>query len=492
MTSTVTLTVEGVPDGDFMTVIDDENGARIQRQTETYLNGSTTITIPNSTATAVNGYASDGNQPALNGYFLNGLSVPDGFNPLTSPNIILTGSSLVDRAMTGGNRITRIAEVATHLGFTGNILNHGIPSNTMKQNSDYWVSSIRGQSFATDLDTSIMVTNGNDVSSGRPYDTDTNANTGILSNLADEWQERFDRAAADVGMVIPTECTFRAYNSAPIVDVHDLAGTEDNGSLPYNDGIFNPLIATSAPQFSSGGKAVLDMYSLLVASPWVIGEDDGVHLVPEAQHCFVEYLLLKVKQEFDSSVANVSGKTVIVYPQNQLDYLDNATGYTPLIMLNAKVIDTDNNAVPHLFVKTAGASTTVANGSGSAGNSRVSDSDLHGNLLLEDTIFAAGANLLNELRQPYLELIMSGLPVGATGTLTMACCRDGTNATSRQGNVTLNGLSIGVHDAASNVASNQIGPVAFTADNNGEIILRSVPVSDNGFSYLGPTKFVFD
>ena len=155
------------------------------------------------------------------------LDIPIGENPLTAENVIFTGSSLIQRAMDTQARIDRIEEVATHLGYQGSIINVGVGGNTIKGNLDHWVNSVRGQTYANKDSVAVLVTNGNDISLNRPYVTDTFANTGLSSELATEWTDRFNAAQEDVALVIPTSTTFRPYKSVPIVNVLDLAGTEE-------------------------------------------------------------------------------------------------------------------------------------------------------------------------------------------------------------------------------------------------------------------------
>ena len=106
--------------------------------------------------------------------------------------------------------------------------------------------------------------------------------------------------------------------------------------------------------------------------------------------------------------------------------------------------------------------------------------------------YASGTNNLNNARANFASITISGLKPGTTGQLTMVACRDGTSSTSRQGNITINGVDVGIHDAANDVPSNQIGPLPFRADINGEVELKTVPVSASGYSYIGNVKYVFD
>lgn len=74
-TSTLNLTVTGIPDGSFMTVLDDEAGTRITRQNETYSSGALSITLPVIAGTRLKGYVDDASNPSANGAYLEGVTV---------------------------------------------------------------------------------------------------------------------------------------------------------------------------------------------------------------------------------------------------------------------------------------------------------------------------------------------------------------------------------------------------------------------------------
>ena len=76
MASTLDLTVSGIPDGTFMTVLDDAAGVRIQRQNETYLNEQVTIALSTTDGgITIKGYVDDGLPVSLNAAYLEGITV---------------------------------------------------------------------------------------------------------------------------------------------------------------------------------------------------------------------------------------------------------------------------------------------------------------------------------------------------------------------------------------------------------------------------------
>lgn len=74
ITSILTVTVTGIPDGAYMTVLDDENGNRISRQLETYTGGVLSVTIPIGVTSTIKGYVDDGLNPSVNGAYLEGIT----------------------------------------------------------------------------------------------------------------------------------------------------------------------------------------------------------------------------------------------------------------------------------------------------------------------------------------------------------------------------------------------------------------------------------
>lgn len=72
--STLNINILGIPDGTFMTVLDDSDGLRIQRQNEAYVNGSISVILPIPVGTTVKGYVDDSSNPSTNGAYLEGVT----------------------------------------------------------------------------------------------------------------------------------------------------------------------------------------------------------------------------------------------------------------------------------------------------------------------------------------------------------------------------------------------------------------------------------
>ena len=72
--SSLSLTITGIPDGSYITVLDQEDGTRIQRQSETYSSESLVVSLPVAAGTRVKGYVDDGSDPSTNGAYIEGVT----------------------------------------------------------------------------------------------------------------------------------------------------------------------------------------------------------------------------------------------------------------------------------------------------------------------------------------------------------------------------------------------------------------------------------
>ena len=75
VSSTLNITVSGMPDGSYMTVLDDEAGTRLTRQNETYTSGLLSVALPLAVGIRVKGYVDDTLNPSVNGSYLEGVTV---------------------------------------------------------------------------------------------------------------------------------------------------------------------------------------------------------------------------------------------------------------------------------------------------------------------------------------------------------------------------------------------------------------------------------
>jgi hypothetical protein len=73
--SILNLTISGIPDGSFMTVLDQADGTRIQRQNETYTSETLSISIPVDAGTTVKGYVDDATNPSSDAAYIEGITI---------------------------------------------------------------------------------------------------------------------------------------------------------------------------------------------------------------------------------------------------------------------------------------------------------------------------------------------------------------------------------------------------------------------------------
>ncbi len=73
--TTLNLSITGIPDGSFMTVLDLADGTRIQRQNEVYSAGSASILLLVPAGATIKGYVDDALDPSSNGAYIEGVTV---------------------------------------------------------------------------------------------------------------------------------------------------------------------------------------------------------------------------------------------------------------------------------------------------------------------------------------------------------------------------------------------------------------------------------
>lgn len=74
VSSDLVLSISGIPDGTYMTVLDLVDGTRVQRQNETYASESVTINLPLAAGTTIKGYVDDNTNPSTNGAYIEGIT----------------------------------------------------------------------------------------------------------------------------------------------------------------------------------------------------------------------------------------------------------------------------------------------------------------------------------------------------------------------------------------------------------------------------------
>lgn len=73
--STLNLSISGIPDGAFMTVLDNEDGTRVFRDNITYASEAASQLLFTDIGTRIKGYVDDGSDPSTNGAYIEGVTV---------------------------------------------------------------------------------------------------------------------------------------------------------------------------------------------------------------------------------------------------------------------------------------------------------------------------------------------------------------------------------------------------------------------------------
>jgi hypothetical protein len=146
--------------------------------------------------------------------------------------------------------------------------NGGVTAPTIKSNLDLLLSEIPEVRYVY-----TGQVGGNDVTANRPYSTASQSSKNDLTTNYNAVIAAINNAPSVYGGFVTLD--YRNYNSAPLVN-----GTlnQENGSKPYNENLFIPLIQAGAPdQYdTSRGVPFLHPYSCAVQKPWLIS-DDGSH-----------------------------------------------------------------------------------------------------------------------------------------------------------------------------------------------------------------------
>lgn len=126
---------------------------------------------------------------------------------------------------------------------------------------------------------------GNNVTANRPYVEDAPANTTLAVQL-----EQIIRHIHDSGrQAIPVRISFRDYKTDPAVNA---GANPENGSLPYNLNIIDPLIARLTPAAFDPATNLprLNAYQLTLDHQDYLSPD-GIHLTGAGVHAWTEDLL---------------------------------------------------------------------------------------------------------------------------------------------------------------------------------------------------------
>lgn len=130
---------------------------------------------------------------------------------------------------------------------------------------------------------------GNNVSNKRPYSTMTQ---GDIDDFYNDYYSVIEKIKNANKVPVPSRLTFRNYPHDPLgkPGVYD-GGMEQNGSLPFNNNIIDPIINELASDFynSNNSSGYLDLYTFILNNQSILNTD-GVHPSYEGRGDIRSYL----------------------------------------------------------------------------------------------------------------------------------------------------------------------------------------------------------
>ncbi|MEL6479062.1 MAG: fibronectin type III domain-containing protein, partial [Pseudomonadota bacterium] len=413
------------------------------------------------------------------------LAIPAPFGPLEgvldAQNVIILGASImVDAFENVPNESVHYAEA---MGFTGTLQPRATGGHdsadtlTALNAAQAEFSGSAGQNFY------IVHTGGNNVSANRPY-------PGGAAELETDLTTLFNDIEAGGDLGVLATLTKRYYSSAPAVVIGD-PSTDQNGSLPYVENVYSPLIETRLPAWFDQGAPVVDLYGLTDRYPEII-RPDGVHPWPEGERMMHQLILSRIAARA-RGLRNESrtGRSLV------WDFGDAGDAeFLPARVNRLRMIE-DGNTLPLGNVGIGGLDSRGAidhfvevsihgfrginrQGLGPDAFAKIADPRLKDFEMLEDSLFVGA---LSGTTVDSGTVTFRNMVPGDTVLVTLAASRDATDQ-NRRADVTVMGETQ-VLDASNGAASNQaiFGPLTVPA--SGEVAIRVDKRADSTFGYLG-------
>ncbi|MEM7507415.1 MAG: fibronectin type III domain-containing protein [Pseudomonadota bacterium] len=421
------------------------------------------------------------------------ISVVAGFGPipgvLNADNVVVLGASLMFRSF--GDRAASASAYASAVGFTGTLQPRGVGGDVI--DDTIAVYQTYESDFAGSLGSNALIihTGGNNVSNSRPYPGGDTAISGDLDAL-------ITSAKANGDQVILMDLSKRLYSSAPTV----VPGQADlNGSLPYNENIWRPLIESELPDWYDQGAPVVSFYDFVeryedVLEPAGIHPDN--HPGSDFYRAIYQFPLARIAARAkglrnDSRMGralvfdfgeNSGNDDYLPAAVNRVPWLDSHPDPYKNVVVAAQATD---GSIDH-FIECAieGFHSVNQGGNGAGAFPRLADTRLHDAEAMGDNLFVGtvGGNTVNSGTLTFRQLTP-----GDTLTVTVAASRSSTD-TNRRGDVTVNGETL-VLDASNTAVSNQITFTPFIVPATGEVQVRLDKRSDSSFGYISAVLLDF-
>ncbi|MFZ4632288.1 MAG: InlB B-repeat-containing protein [Patescibacteria group bacterium] len=184
---------------------------------------------------------------------------------------VFVGASLVNMAVDYRNMSDA---VKSEYGYDPLIFNTGVSGTNigwLDDNIDIILAAHpRAKFIAIDM-------GGNNVSFSRPYSSTTQT---MRDSFVTDFRSVIQKIKNSGKVAIPARMTFRNYpHEYPGKPGVYGGGMEQNGSLPFNTELLDPIIADMTPDFydASAGHGAVDLYNYFLNNQWVLDGTDGVH-----------------------------------------------------------------------------------------------------------------------------------------------------------------------------------------------------------------------
>ncbi|MEM8698391.1 MAG: fibronectin type III domain-containing protein [Pseudomonadota bacterium] len=419
------------------------------------------------------------------------LIVPAPFGPLPgvleAPNVIILGASLMVDAF--ANVPEDSIAYAEAMGFTGSLQPRGVNGHDSADTradltaAQAEFSATQGQNFY------IVHTGGNNVTAGRPY-------PGGAAALESNLTALFDDIAASGDQGVLSTLTKRYYTAAPQV-VAGNPSTDQNGSLPYVENVYRPVIETRIPDWFDQGEPVVDLYGLTEQYPEIL-KPDGIHPWPDGERMMHQYMLSRIAARAKglrnesrtgrSLIWDFGDASDLPYMPGQINRLrmNEESETLPIGNVGFGALDRTGEIDHFAEVVIEGFRGINRQGLGPAAFAKVADQRLNDFEMLEDSLFVgtiSGATVNSGT------LIFRNLIPGDQAVITVAASRNASDQ-NRRGDVTIAGQTQ-ILDASNDASANQVvfGPV--TVPGSGEIAIQLDKRADSNFGYIGGVAIDF-
>lgn len=406
---------------------------------------------------------------------------------LDAANVVILGASIMEsafgRSAEGAALRPALLECFVAAGFTGTLHSWASAGDQVSHTRAEFAAAKAALSADEGANLYIAHTGGNNVSGQRPWPG------GQASFVAD-----YDALIAEVtatDTLLPLPLTKRLYGKEggyadPLSVIPGDAGSEANGSKPYNEGIVIPRIAQIMPDWlDASGVPFVNPYELADTWPDLTGSD-GVHGYGMTM---ARYILAKTAGRAlgVAKGASRAGRALVYDIRGNADPADMAWGADfnrYQTYPGGGYVDwlhgarfTDGGFDPHVTVWWSGQYQTGSSYTPEA-FARIADPRFHRDEIVAGGLYVQGAQVFT--------LHIGGLSPGDRMTMTCVGVR-GAAGTNRRGGLTLMAGGVTetrVLDAATDAASNQVTFGQVEIPDSGEVALSLAVMADGQYGYL--------